>query len=141
MAYMETPGAWLLYEKDSFHFKPLHLGDVKLDLKPLDLRLLYEIQKKPRAHITELCRILNSRYKFYCGNRSCFANARKKKNGSVFRCECNPKREPVRKSLVKLDKLGIIQIQIERKADSKNARGWDFMKCCYSTLAVAFGGL
>lgn len=112
-----------------------------MDLKPLDLRLLYEIQKKPRAHITQLCRLLNSRFKIYCSRRSCFANPRKKKVFTIFRCECGIKREPVRRSLVKLEKLGLIRIRREKKADSRNNRGFDFMKCCYPTLAVAFGGL
>lgn len=113
---------------------------VKLDLTPLDLRLLYEIQKKPRAHITQLCRILNERWKGYCGHRSCFANIRKKRNGTVFKCECSFKRESVRKSLLNLERENLIVIRKEKKADAKNRRGWDFMKCCYPTLAVAFGG-
>ena len=112
-----------------------------LNLKPLDLRLLYEIQKKPRAHITQLCRILNERWKGYCGRRSCFANSRKKKNYRISKCECNIKREKARRSIVKLESLGLIKIRKEKKGDSGKGGGLDLMKCCYSTLAIAFGGL
>jgi DNA-binding transcriptional ArsR family regulator len=106
-------------------------------LTGLQSRILFMVRYNPGLSKCEICRALNSRYKFYCGDKKCFANIRKRsgagswKNREILPHNCLYPLSTVRGALRSLEKRGLISIRREKKEDGRNRRGWDWMKLSY----------
>ena len=114
-------------------------------LTGIESRLLFLIQERPRMSKCELCRALNGREPYYCGDKKCFANPRKRsgrgswKSRKILIHECRFSLSTVRGAMRSLERRGLIIIRREKKEDGRNNRGWDWMKVSYSTGLIIFG--
>jgi hypothetical protein len=93
-------------------------------------------------HTCRLCRSVNEIvYKYYCYDKSCYANPRKKAKAErglmVIRRAvlCARKLSTIRSSLRKMIKAGLLIKVREKRPDGRNFRGWDWMKVYYPTGA------
>jgi hypothetical protein len=90
------------------------------------------IKEKHGIYLTQLCRCLNSKYKYYCKHHNCFLNDHQRKKTMVsLKPDCVFPLHKVRRQIKKLKEASQIEQRKEKRCDPKNHRGWDWMACYY----------
>jgi hypothetical protein len=90
------------------------------------------IKTNPGIYLTQLCRTINQKYKYYCKHHNCFLNDHQRKKTMIaLKPDCVFPLHRVRVQIRKLKETSQIEQRREKRNDPKNYRGWDWMACYY----------
>lgn len=103
-------------------------GAKKMDINQQILQL---IKKKASISFAQICRTINDRGVSYCSKKRCYANPRKRAKWGIRKNACKHQLGGITRRIRKLEEKGQIKTRREKKTDTRQNRGWDFMNACY----------
>jgi len=83
--------------------------------------------------IAQICRTINERGLSYCTTKDCYANSRKRKKQFVPSSVCKYSRTLIFNRIMKMENEDPPRLNTkkERRSDSRQPRGWDWMRGVY----------
>ena len=97
----------------------------------LEQIIIQIIQKSPSISVAQICRTINERGISYCTKKKCYANPRKRNKFVTTQPICKYRLQLIYNKIIKLEEENIIKTKRIKKTDSRQARGWDWMRACY----------
>lgn len=99
--------------------------------KTLEKRIIEVVTLRKGIAVSQICRNINERGLSYCNQKSCYANKGKRERQFIPDPICRFSQKEIRIEINELEEEGKLKTKRERKTDSWQARGWDWMRGVY----------